>query len=115
LVKSRKFGGKEQVEPNRCIFMLPVLFDEMYEGKAEKLRDRGYNAISVRELRDMGFHLQHDYSILKYAEKNRMILITEDGECYDGCTENQIPCVHLSQNPSIESIIESLKKFENLV
>lgn len=34
--------------------MLPVLFDEMYEGKAEELRAKGYEAVSVRELRDMG-------------------------------------------------------------
>jgi len=95
--------------------MLPVLFDEMYEGNAAELRNKGYQAISVRELRDMGFHLQHDFSILKYVEKNRMILITEDNECYNGCMESQVPCVHLGQNPSIESIIESLKKFENLV
>jgi len=95
--------------------MLPVLFDEMYEGNAEELRNRGHRAISVRELREMGFHLQYDFSILKYVEKNKMILITEDNECYNGCMENQVPCVHLGQNPSIESIIESLKKFENLV
>jgi len=95
--------------------MLQILFDEMYKGKSEELRDKGYKAISVRELREMGFHLQHDYSILKYVEKNRMILITEDKECYEGCMENQIPCVLLGQNPSFESIIESLKKFENLV
>lgn len=56
----------------------------MYEGKSEELKKRGIHAISVRELRDMGFHLQYDYSIIKYVEKNRMILITEDQECYDG-------------------------------
>ena len=95
--------------------MLPVLFDEMYEGKAEELRNNGYNAVSVRELRDMGFHLQYDYSIIKYVEKNRMILVTEDKESYGGCIENQIPCVLLDQNPSTESIVEALKKFENLV
>jgi len=95
--------------------MLPILFDEMYEGKSEELRKKGYHSVSVRELRDMGFHLQYDYSIIKYAEKNRMILVTEDNECYLGCMENQIPCIHLGQNPSIDEVIESLKKFENLV
>ena len=87
----------------------------MYEGKSEELRKRGFDSVSVRELRAMGFHIQYDYSLIKYAEKNRMILITEDQENYDGCIENQIPCVHLGQNPSIDEIIESLKKFENLV
>ncbi|MCV0372735.1 MAG: post-transcriptional regulator [Nitrosarchaeum sp.] len=32
--------------------MLPLLFDEMYEGKAEEFRKLGYHAVSVRELRD---------------------------------------------------------------
>lgn len=94
--------------------MLPILFDEMYEGKSEEMRKRGYQAISVRELREMGFHLQYDYSLIKYAEKNRMILITEDGENVKGCLENQIPCVQLGQNPSIEKILEGLEKFKNL-
>jgi len=95
--------------------MLSILLDEMYEGKAKELRERGYHALSVRELREMGFHLQFDYSIMKYAERNRMIVITEDAEVHGGCMENQLPCVLLGQNPSIESIIENLKKFEQLV
>lgn len=94
--------------------VLPVLFDEMYEGKAGELRNRGYESISVRELRDMGFKLQYDYSIIKYAEENSMILVTEDKECRNGCLENSIPSVLLGQNPSIDEIIESLKKFEIL-
>jgi predicted nuclease of predicted toxin-antitoxin system len=94
--------------------MLPILFDEMYEGKSEEMRKRGFHAISVRELRDMGFHLQYDYSIIKYAEKNRMILITEDSENVKGCLENQIPCVQLGQNPTVEQILEQLEKFTNL-
>ena len=47
--------------------MLPLLFDEMYEGKAEEFRKLGYQAVSVRELRDMGFHIQYDYSVISYA------------------------------------------------
>lgn len=94
--------------------MLTVLFDEMYEGKAEELRKLGYESVSVRELREMGFKLQYDYSIIKYVEKNSMILVTEDKECRNGCLENSIPSVLLGQNPTINEIIESLKKFEIL-
>jgi|GEM_PF-709155 len=94
--------------------MLPVLFDEMYEGKAEELRKRGYEAVSVRELRELGFNLQYDYSIIKYVEENSMILVTEDKECRNGCLENSIPSVLLGQNPPIDEIITELKKFEIL-
>lgn len=95
--------------------MLPIIFDEMYEGKSDDLRKLGYRALSVRELQGMGFHVKHDYSIIKYAEMHRMILITRDEEVYLGCTENQIPCVQLGENPTIDEIIEKIKKFENLV
>ena len=94
--------------------MLPLLFDEMYEGKAEEFRKLGYQAVSVRELREMGFRIQFDYSVISYTDENGMILITEDNENYGGCMENQIPCVQLGQNPSNEEIIEKLKKFGNL-
>ena len=94
--------------------MLPLLFDEMYEGKAEQFRELGYQAVSVRELREMGFKIQYDFSVISYTDENGMILITEDNENYGGCMENQIPCVQLGQNPSNEEIIEKLKKFENL-
>lgn len=96
------------------MIMLPVLFDEMYEGKAEELRKRGYEAVSVRELRELGFNLQYDYSIIKYVEENSMILVTEDKECRNGCLENSIPSVLLGQNPPIDEIITELKKFEIL-
>ena len=94
--------------------MLSLLFDEMYEGKADEFRKLGYPTLSVRELRDMGFHIQYDYSVISYADENSMILITEDKENYGGCMENQISCVQLGQNPSNDEILEELKKFENL-
>ena len=94
--------------------MLPVLFDEMYEGKAEELRKLGYESVSVRELKNMGFNIHYDYSVIKYAEENSMILITEDKKSHGGCLENNIASVLLGQNPTIDEIVESLKKFEIL-
>ncbi len=94
--------------------MLPLLLDEMYEGRAEELRKLGYEAVSVRELRELGFGLQHDYSIIKYAEENDMILVTREQETYDGCLENNIPSVLLGENPSVNDIVDSVKKFEIL-
>jgi len=49
--------------------MLPILFDEMYEGLEERLIEHGYEAYSVRKLReDKNLKLQYDYSIIKYVE-----------------------------------------------
>ena len=94
--------------------MLPILFDEMYEGLEERLIERGYEAHSVRKLREeKNLKLQYDYSIIKYVEQNKMILITEDGENYGGCVENDLQCIKLGQNPSVDEIekaLEDLKK-----
>ena len=49
--------------------MLPLLFDEMYEGKAEQFRELGYQAVSVRELREMGFKIQYDFSVISTLMK----------------------------------------------
>ena len=86
----------------------------MYEGKSEEFRQLGYQAISVRELRDMGLQIKHDFSIIKYTDENKMILLTRDKKSYGGCMENQIPCVELGENPSIDDIVAKLEKFKNL-
>ncbi len=95
--------------------MLPVLFDEMYEGKDEELAKLGYEAYSVRKLREeKNLKLRYDYSIIKHAELNRMILITEETDNKNGCDENDIPCIQLGQNPSIDEIVQQLQKYKDL-
>lgn len=89
-----------------------VLFDEMYDGKDIELEKRGFDAYSVKKLRLTGEPLQYDYSVLKYVEENKMILITEDPENYGGCQENNLPCIKLGQNPSIEEIVQSLESLK---
>ncbi len=97
------------------MYMLPILFDEMYEGKDEELVLRGYVAYSVRKLREQkNLKLQYDYSIIKYAELNKMILITEEIDNKNGCDENGIPCIRLGQNPSIDEIFQELQKYKDL-
>jgi hypothetical protein len=90
-----------------------VLFDEMYDGKDIELGQRGYDAYSVKKLRLTGEPLQYDYSVLKYLEENKMILITEDPENYGGCQENNLPCIKLGQNPSIEEIIKAIESLKD--
>jgi len=95
--------------------MLPILFDEMYEGKDEELKKLGYEAYSVRKLREQkNLKLQYDYSIIKHAELNKMILITEEIDNKNGCDENDIPCIQLGQNPSADEIVQQLQKYKDL-
>ena len=95
--------------------MLPILFDEMYEGLEKRLIEQGYEAYSVRKLReDKNLKLQYDYSIIKYVEQNKMILITEEIDNKNGCDENDIPCIRLGQNPSAKEMIKQLEKYKEL-
>ena len=89
-----------------------VLFDEMYDGKDIELKKKGYDTYSVKKLRLDGEPLQYDYSVLKYVEENKMILITEDPENYGGCQENNLPCIKLGQNPSIDEIVKELESLK---
>ena len=86
-----------------------ILFDEMYDGKEKAFENKEYEPYSVKKLRLIGKRLQSDYSVLKYAKDNNMILITEDNENYSGCIENGISCVKLGQNPTVEEIEQKLE------
>ena len=41
-----------------------------------------------------------------------MIFITEDVENVGGCKENDLPCIGLSQNPSVEEIVKGLESLQ---
>lgn len=86
-----------------------LLLDEMYDGKDIELRKSGYDTESIKKLRLTGEPLHYDYSVIKYAEENKMIIITEDPEIHGGCQENNLPCIKLGQNPSIEEILKGLE------
>ena len=86
-----------------------ILFDEMYDGKDLELKEKGYDAYSVKKLILEGKPLRYDYSVLNYVKENNMIFITRDVENVGGCKENDLPCIGLSQNPSVEEIVKELE------
>lgn len=101
---------KEKVkQKENKLSKVQILFDEMYDGKDLELKEKGYETFSVKKLRLEGKPLRWDFSVLKYVEENKMVLITEDPENYGGCQENNLPCIKLGQNPSIEEIIKEIE------
>ena len=90
---------------------LKILVDEMDDGMDEKLRDMGYDAYSVKKLRAEGLKLHTDYSVINYAKKNNMILITRDTESGEACNENNIPYVLLDSNEIFKIVTEKLNSF----
>ncbi len=92
---------------------MKVLVDEMYDGMDIKLKEFGYEAFSVKKLIMEGKKLSSDYSVIKYAEENGMVMITEDVEVGKACKENNIPCVLLDTESLFRIILEELGNFKN--
>jgi len=92
---------------------MKVLVDEMYDGIDVKLKELGYQAFSVKKLIAEGKKLTSDYSVIKYAEENGMILVTEDAEVGKGCKEDNIRCVLFDNETIFKIILEELGQYKN--
>ena len=90
---------------------LKILVDEMDDGMDEKLAKIGFEAYSVKKLRAEGLNLHTDFSVISYAKKNKMILITRDTESGEACDENNIPCILLDTDEIFKIVLDSLRKF----
>ena len=77
----------------------------------EKLKEIGFDAYSVKKLRMEGLKLHTDFSIINYAKKNKMILITRDTESGEACDENNIPCILLDTDEIFKIVLEKLRQF----
>ncbi len=92
---------------------MKVLVDEMYDGMDSRLKEFGYDAFSVKKLKTEGKKLASDYSVIKFAEENGMVMITEDVEVGKACKENNIPCVLLDTEAMFKIILEELSNLKS--
>ena len=90
---------------------LKILVDEMDDGMDEKLAKIGFEAYSVKKLRAEGLNLHTDFSVISYAKKNKMILVTRDTESGEACNENNIPCILLDADEIFKIVLVNLRKF----
>ena len=88
-----------------------ILIDEMDDGMDEKLGKVGFEAYSVKKLRADGLKLHTDFSVISYAKKNNMILITRDTESGEACDENSIPCILLDRDEIFKIVLDKLREF----
>ena len=88
-----------------------ILIDEMDDGMDEKLEKVGFEAYSVKKLRAEGLKLHTDFSVISYAKKNNMILITRDTESGEACNENNIPCILLDTDEIFKIVLDKLDSF----
>ena len=85
-----------------------ILVDEMDDGMDEKLEKMGFEAYSVKKLRAEGKKLHADRSVINYAEKNNMILVTRDKENGMACEEGGIPCILLDNEEIFKIVLNKL-------
>jgi len=88
-----------------------VLLDQMYDGYDLKLKESGYETYSVKKLISEGRKLESDYSVIKYADENGMVIVTNDTEMSDACKENKIPHVFLNDK-TLSIMLEELAKLK---
>lgn len=83
-----------------------VLVDETSDGLDEKIRSAGYDAQSVKKLKDGGdTRMACDFNVIQYARENDMVLITKDREMGKACRLNGIRCILPSDELVFERII----------
>lgn len=90
---------------------MKILVDENLDGMDEHLKEQGYDALSVRKLNMAGEKLGSDFSIIQYAQKNNLIIVTKDKEFRKASEENNFPLILLDDEEILKVIIEKLKKF----
>ena len=90
---------------------LKILVDEMKDGMDEKLIQRGFEAFSVKKLRAEGKIKGPDFNVIKYAEENKLILITLDNENIDACRVNNFPHIPIDEDGIFEMVLDKLSKF----
>ncbi len=85
--------------------MKKILVDETSDGWDEKLQKLGYEAFSIKKLRNEHPELQDDYNVIEYARKHEMILITKDKEHGRTCTNNKYPCVWVNDDAILNKFV----------
>lgn len=90
---------------------MKVLVDETDDGWDDKLSLAGYKAYSVRKLRMQGKSLADDHSVIEYAQKNDMTLITRDKRCSKNCKVAGVRCILLDNDELIKIVLERLKAY----
>ena len=73
---------------------MKILVDEMLDGWDLKLQHMGYDAHSVKKIKDE-HGLNDDNSMIGYARENGMVLITKYTRCGRDCWPVDVPCILL--------------------
>lgn len=85
-----------------------ILVDENLDGMDLLLKEKGYDAYSVRKLNTAGEKIGSDYSVINYARKHGMVIVTRDGEYKKASVENDFPLVLIDDADILDIIVRKL-------
>jgi len=86
---------------------LKLLLDEMYTGLKEYLQAMGWDVITVHDAKLAG---ASDRKVVDYAEKNGLLLVTQDEKHADLASLRHVPCVLISKLMLTKMIDAELRK-----
>jgi predicted nuclease of predicted toxin-antitoxin system len=86
---------------------LKLLLDEMYTGLKEYLQTLGWDVLTVQDVKLTG---ASDKKIVEYAEKNGLLLVTQDEKHADLASLRGVPCVLISKIMLTKIIDTELRK-----
>jgi len=86
---------------------LRLLLDEMYTGLKEYLQTLGWDVLTVQDVNLTG---ASDKKIVEYAEKNGLLLVTQDEKHADLASLRGVPCVLISKIMLTKMIDAELRK-----
>jgi len=86
---------------------LKILLDEMYTGLKEYLQTLGWSVLTVQDVNLTG---ANDKRIVEYAEKNGLLLVTQDEEHADLANLRGVGCVLISKLMLTRMIDAELRK-----
>jgi len=86
---------------------LRIFLDEMYTGLKEYLQTLGWDVLTVQDVNLTG---ASDKKTVEYAEKNGLLLVTQDEKHADLASLREVPCVLISKIMLTKMIDAELRK-----
>jgi predicted nuclease of predicted toxin-antitoxin system len=85
---------------------MKFLIDQNADFFGNELKKLHYDVEYVADLRKKDEKFRNDLNVMRYAEINKMILITKDRENGQACKDNNITCIWITDEKIFEKIIQ---------
>ncbi|QLH06714.1 DUF5615 family PIN-like protein [Nitrosopumilus ureiphilus] len=85
---------------------MKFLLDEHAEYYQKELEHQNHETESAKKLRAEDPKYRNDYNLIEYAKEHEMTIITKDGDLGQACTDNNYPCIWITDDKIFEKVIQ---------